>query len=209
MPAAPSSPLALLRLARAPLVGAALLLALGVALVLLGRQRHEQALSEQRDTQALLQQVSAELAEAEEARDRLEANLREFERLKGAGFVGEPDRLALLEALEQAATELPGVPLRWALAQPVLVQTIHESRGAQPVAELRALPLQLEADAVHEEEWLALLARLQASPRGQARLQECDWRINPLAGARRTVNAVRARCELLWLYVMPLAAAPR
>lgn len=200
-----SAHLTLLRLAWRPLGLAALLLAAAAALAWRVQLREETARAALVSATARQQAAAAGLAEAQDARSRLEANLRQFEQLERSGFVGMPDRVGLLESLEQAGRLFASAPLRWTLGSSEPLERLADAQTGTPVAQLGAIPMQLESDQLHEEEWLALLARLRASASGQPRVQSCSWeRTSGSLGAPRAAG-VRGRCELLWLHVEPLA----
>jgi hypothetical protein len=194
----------LLTLARRPLAVAAVLVAAAVLLAWAVDDRHTQAVRDAADALAQKEQARAELAEAQDARLRLEANLRQYEALRASGFVGVPDRVALLEALESAARDLVAVPLRWEMDAGQVVETINDPKHGQPLAQVNVVPMRLQADHVHETEWLALLARLRQSPRGQLRVEGCGFELSPLRRDLIEVAAVRAECALAWVYLTPV-----
>ncbi|MCW5650922.1 MAG: hypothetical protein KIS62_14340 [Ramlibacter sp.] len=174
------------------------------------QQRKDDALQRQQLAQTQLQQATRELAEAEEARTRLEANLRQFEELKRSGFIGEPDRVGLIEALEFAARAMSGAAVRWQLNPAQSIEAITDPRAGAPVAEVREISMTLTAEDTHEQEWLALLGNLRQSARGQARVQGCDWSTAQLSGAFGRIPAVRANCEVRWIYLLaPQSPAPQ
>ena len=197
----------LVRLAWRPL-GAAMALLLAAAALAWGVEwRGEAARAALATASARAEKAAAGLAEAQDARARLEANLRQFEQLKRTGFVGLPDRVGLLESLEQAGRQFASAPLRWTLGSSEPLERIDDPQAGTPVAQLSAIPMQIESDLLHEQEWLALLSRLRARTSGQPRVQSCSWERSVHALATASVAGLRGRCELLWLHVEPIAQA--
>jgi len=196
-----------LRLARGSLSAAVVVLALAAGLVWLADDRRDQALREAATALQQLEQARTELASVQGARARLEANLRRYEALRAGGFVGAPDRVGLLEALEQAARALPDVPLRWDLSADQPGEAFQDPASGQPLAQVQVVPMQLAADHVHETEWLDLLARLRQSARGQVRVDGCELRHNPYIAGVRELPSLRAACALDWIHIVPSAPA--
>lgn len=192
----------LLHLARRPLLAALTMLLAAAGALGASHMHHAEALSLQQNAQADLAQAAAELAEAEQARDRLEANLREFEALQRVGFVREPDRVALLERLESSLEGMRHASLRWTLEPSVLLQQMTDATG-QPIARRALLPMRLEAAHLHEMEWLTLLKRLQAPAPSRVRTQACTWGPLPYSLGSEDIKGMSGRCELLWFYVQP------
>lgn len=200
-----ASPESFWRLASRSLVLATLLLAVAVVLVWGAGERQQQAARAAVDAGAQLQQAQAELTEAQDARLRLEANLRQYDALRASGFVGAPDRVALLGALEAAARGLAGVPVRWEMDVARPVEVVNDPKHGQPLAQVSVVPMRLQADHVHEVEWLALLGRLRQSARGQMRLDGCVFQSGLLQSGTRDAPAVRTECSLGWVHITPLA----
>lgn len=196
-----------LRLARGSLSAAGVVLALAAGLVWLADDRRDQSMREAATAQQQLEQARTELASVQGARALLEANLRRYEALRATGFVGAPDRVGLLEALEQAARALPDVPLRWDLSADQPGEAFQDPASGQPLAQVQLVPMQLAADHVHETEWLDLLARLRQSVRGQVRIEGCEWRYNPYVAGVRELPSLRAACQLAWIHMLPAAPA--
>ncbi len=193
----------LIQLARWMVVAGLALFAIAAAIWILADYRKSSAVQALQIAQSNLQQVSEELTNAEEARDRLEANLSQFEQLRGSGFVGEPDRVSLIEALEQAGKVVPGGAMRWEIGPAQTIESVSDPKTGSPVAEVRGVPMRLAADSVNESEWLEMLNLMRKSTLGQVRVQGCDWRISQLSWRTAVVPAVRSRCELLWIYTQP------
>ena len=202
-PGTPVRPASLLTLARGPLALAGVILAVACGVAYWAQARHSDAKQVQQVAQTRLQRASAELAEAEEARVRLEANLREFETLSQSGFVGAPDRVGLIEALDQASRAVPGANLRWSIGPPRLIESVTDLKSGASVAEIQSIPMRLEADSVHEREWLDLLARLNNTRKSQLRVQSCEWGASSLPYGPGTVSVMRSLCDVLWIHAQP------
>ena len=196
----------LLHLARRPLLAALTMLLAAAGALGASHMHHAEALSLQQNAQADLAQAAAELAEAEQARDRLEANLREFEALQRVGFVREPDRVALLERLEASLALAPDVSLRWVMSPSLALLTDVDATG-QPVAHRFVLPMKIEAGHMHEVEWMQLLAQLQRPEPSRMRAHGCEWKLDSHQWGGDTVKSMRGVCDLLWFYVVPEKAS--
>ena len=201
-PSAPSAGASLIHLARRPLLAALVMLLAAVGALVASHLHHAEALSLQQNAQADLAQAATELAEAEQARDRLETNLREFEALQRVGFVREPDRVALLERLEASLALAPYVSLRWVMSPSVALLSDVDAMG-QPVARRFVLPMKIEAGHMHEVEWLQLLAQLQRPEPSRMRAHGCEWKLDSHQWGGDAVRSIRGVCDLLWFYVVP------
>lgn len=149
-------------------------------------------------------QALSDLADSEDARKRLEANLRDYERLSAEGFVGAPDRVSLIEALELAARPLTGVALRWEFQPARIVQAVNDPKG-QHLADVSVVPMKVATEGVEEVEWLEFLRRLKSAPQGQVRVEACALDRVRIGAGLRDLPAVRAECELQWVHIVPVA----
>lgn len=182
----------------------------GVGLVLLwgglgvltevAQQRLIQAEQQTAMAQAQRQQALNALAEAETAKARLEANLRSFEALQAVKWVHEPDRLALLEKLEQGVMGIPGGVVNWTMNPARMLTQAQDSHG-QVVATLWGVPLGLQASHLHEQDWLSLLQFLQTPAPSRMRLGGCQWSLDRTYLNTQLINSLSGSCSLTWLYV--------
>ena len=205
--AAADASLNVLRLARGALLLSAVVLIAAAGLAWAAAERRDQATRIAADRVMLLEQARSELAAVQVARARLEANLRRYETLRASGFVGTPDRVGLLEALDQAARALAAVPLRWELAADLTLQSFQDPKSGNPLAQARVVPMRLAADHVHEAEWMDLLARLRQSDKGQLRIEGCDLRLHTFIAGARELPSVSADCALAWVHIAPASSA--
>ncbi|MCA0211963.1 MAG: hypothetical protein LCH79_02160 [Proteobacteria bacterium] len=208
-PPRPAVQASLWYLARGRLALAAAIVVVAGGIAYWAHARHAYAQEVQQIAQSRLQRASTELAEAEEARVRLEDNLREFESLSKSGFVGAPDRVALIEALDLASRAVPGANLRWSISPPRLIESVTDLKTGASAAEIQSIPMRLEADSVHEREWLDLLARLSAARMGQLRVQSCEWGASSLPYGPGTVSVMRSLCDVLWIHAQPPVSADK
>lgn len=207
---APTDSLSPWRIAsRSLIVGAAL----GIAAAALAAGAHwlaKNSALEQGRAQADLQAAEQALQNTQSDRARLEENLLLFGKLKQARFVQAPDRLALLEALEAAAGNLRQSPLAWELGPQETLRPLNDDKTGEAVAQLVRVPMKLGADGVHEQEWLALLARLQGSGAGIFATDGCVYEQKTFTRGGTSAPALAVVCNLSWLYVVAnaVAAAP-
>lgn len=195
------------RLATLPLMGSAVMVVLAAAIVAAstwwadGAQRAFQA------SAARLASAREGLRTSQDARAKLEVNLAKFEELSAGKFVGVPDRLALLEALEGAAALWPKGLLRWEISPQQTVRKLTDEATGSPLAEVRVIPMKLSAAHVHEVEWLGFLKALEQQRAGYFRVESCDLRKTSFTFRLRPVQTVSASCSLSWVFVVPENAA--
>ena len=162
------------------------------------------------------QKSAAELAAAELAlqntqadRTRLEENLLVFERLKKAGFVNTPDRLRILEVLENGIKSMRRIAVTWEMAPQQNQKALNDDKTSALVAQLVSVPMKLSAEGIHEEEWLSMLAMLQDKGAGFYALNSCMYEKNLYAKNLISIPAINVSCNLSWLYVIAEAAPPK
>jgi hypothetical protein len=164
---------------------------------------------EQGKAQAALDAANLSLENTQSDRARLEENLQMFGKLKQSRFAHAPDRLAMLEALEAAARDLRKSTLVWELGADEKLKPLNDDKTGETVAHLVRVPMKLGVSAIHEEEWISLLARLQGGNAGYFTTDSCVYDQKIFSSAGRSVPAVDVRCELSWLYVVAEGAAPK
>ena len=162
---------------------------------------------EQGRAQADLQAAELALQNTQSDRLRLEGNLQLFGKLKQARFVQAPDRLLLLEALEAAAGDLRQSALAWELGPQETLKALNDDQTGTAVAQLVRVPMKLGASGVHEQEWLALLDRLQRSGAGRFTTDGCVYEKKVFSRGGASVPALGVVCNVSWLYVLPDAQA--
>lgn len=196
-------PSSIWRLALGPLVLSAMMLAAAAALVAVCEWWAGTA---QRDLQGSVQRLSAAqeaLRTSQDARAKLEQNLVQFVELQKGNFVGVPDRLALLEALERAADLWPKGRLLWEIGAEQTVRKLTDPTTGEAVADIRVIPMKLSAVNVHEVEWFEFLSRVRQQKVGYFRIEACDLRKTSFVFRLTPVAAVSASCNLSWVYVVP------
>lgn len=157
--------------------------------------------------QADLQTAEQALQSTQSDRARLEENLQLFDTLKQSHFVQAPDRLVLLEALDAAASGLRQGTLAWELGAQETLKPLNDDQSGAAVAQLLRVPMKLSTDGVHEDEWLALLARLQGSRGGSFSTDTCAYEQKIFTKGGNSAPALGVVCHLSWLYVVPDAAS--
>jgi len=195
------------RMASRSLMAAAVLCIVAAALAAGATWLAKTSALAQSSAQADLQAAEQALQNTQSDRARLEENLQLFGKLRQARFVQAPDRLALLEALEAAAGDLRQSTLAWELGPQETLKALNDDQTGAPVAQLVRVPMKLSASGVHEQEWLALLARLQGSGAGSFTTDDCVYEQKPFSKAGATVPALGVVCNLSWLYVLADAQA--
>ncbi|WP_372824742.1 hypothetical protein [Polaromonas sp.] len=164
---------------------------------------------EQSNAQAALGAANLSLENTQSDRARLEENLQMFGKLKQSRFAHTPDRLAMLETLEVAAADLRKSTLVWELGAQEKLKALTDDKTGETVAQLVRVPMKLSASAIHEEEWLNLLARLHGSGTGYFTTDNCVYERKALVGIGVLAPAVDVKCSLSWLYVVAEGVAPK
>jgi hypothetical protein len=203
------TPRSVWRMAARPLVLGAVMCVIAAALAGGASWLAGSIAQEQSNAQAVLAAANQSLANTQSDRVRLEENLQMFGKLKQSRFAHTPDRLAMLEALETAARDLRKSTLVWELGAQEKVKPLNDDKTGEAVAHLVRVPMKLGVSAIHEQEWISLLARLQGGNAGYFTTDSCVYNQKVFVSAGRSVPAVDVRCELSWLYVLTEGAAPK
>lgn len=205
----PQKPRSVWRMAARPLVLGAIMCIVAVALAGGASWLARSIALEQGKAQAALDAANLSLENTQSDRARLEENLQMFGKLQQSRFAHTPDRLAMLEALESAAGDLRKSTLVWELGAQEKIKPLNDDKTGETVAHLVRVPMKLSASAVHEQEWISLLARLQGGNAGYFTTDSCVYDQKIFTNVGRSVPAVDVRCELSWLYVVAEGAAPK
>lgn len=197
------------RMAARPLVLGAILLVAAAAIAGGASWLAQNISQEQGKAQSALDAANQSLQNTQSDRARLEENLQMFGKLKQSRFAAAPDRLAMLETLEAASQDLRKSTLAWELGAQQKIKPLTDDKSGETVAHLVRVPMKLSASAVHEEEWLSLLARLQGSGAGYFMTDNCVYDRRMFVRVSASVPSVNVRCDLSWLYVVAEGAATK
>lgn len=190
------------RMALMPLMGGVLMCAVAATVAGGVAWLADSIANDQRQAQAALLAAEQTLKNTQLDMARLEDNLQTYDKLKQSGFLGVTDRLSLLEALEDAAKELHQSAFEWELGPQETMKVLIDNQTGLAVSQLMRIPMKLTASGIHEEEWLQLLARLQASGAGSFVTNTCVYEPSSYSAARAAAPAVKVACDLSWLYVV-------
>ena len=197
------------RMAAKPLVLGAIMLVVASAIGGGASWLAQSIALEQSKAQAALVAANQSLKNTQSDRARLEENLQMFGKLKQSRFAAAPDRLVMLETLEAASQNMRKSTLVWELGAQEKLKTLTDDKTGETVAQLVRVPMKLSASAVHEEEWVNLLTRLQGSGAGYFTTDNCIYDRKVLVHRSASVPSVDVRCDLSWLYVVAEGAAPK
>ncbi|MGB4115301.1 MAG: hypothetical protein WBK51_02000 [Polaromonas sp.] len=164
---------------------------------------------EQQNSAAELAAADLALQNTQEDRTRLEENLLVFQRLKKAGFVQTPDRLRILEVLENAIKSMRRTVITWEMSPQQSQKTFSDDKAGTQVAQLVGVPMKISAEGVHEEEWLTMLAMLQDKGAGFYAINSCAYDKNTYSKNQTSIPAINVSCNLSWLYVIADEAPPK
>jgi hypothetical protein len=205
----PPQPTTAIRLAKRPIVLAGITCVLAIGSVIGVRMVDKTVTLEQQNSAAELAAAELALQNTQTDRARLEENLQVFERLKKAGFVQTPDRLRILETLENAIKGMRRTTVTWDMAPQQNQKALNDDATGTLVAQLVSVPMKLSAEGIHEEEWLTMLAQLQDKGAGFYAINSCAYDKNLYAKSQLSVPAINVSCNLSWLYVIAEAAPPK
>ena len=198
-----------IRMAARPLVLAGLACMAAVGMVA-GVQMIDQNITlEQQKSAAGLAGAELALQNTQADRSRLEENLQVFERLKKAGFVQTPDRLRILEVLENAVKGMRRTTITWEMAPQQNQKALNDDKTGTAVAQLISVPMKLNAEGIHEDEWLTMLSQLQDRGAGFYAISSCVYEKSLYAKNQISVPAINVSCNLSWLYVVAEATPPK
>ena len=180
-----------------------------VSMVVGTRMIDQKIILEQQNSAAELAAAELALQNTQADRTRLEENLLVFERLKKAGFVQTPDRLRILEVLENAIKGMRRTVINWEMAPQQNQKTLSDDKTSTQVAQLVSVPMKISAEGIHEQEWLTMLSLLQENGAGYYAINSCAYDKNTYSKSQMSLPAVNASCNLSWLYVIAEAAPPK
>ena len=197
------------RMALIPLIASVLMCAVAATVAGGVAWLADNTAQKQSQAQASLLTAQQTLKNTQTDLTRLEDNLQMYDKLKESGFLGVQDRLNLLEALEDAAKELRQSSVEWELGPQEKMKVLRDNNTGQTVSQLMRIPMKLTASGIHEEEWLQLLSRLQASGAGSFVTTACVYERKTFSTARSSTPSVSVSCDLSWLYVVAEGAKPK
>jgi hypothetical protein len=182
---------------------------LAVSMVVGIRMVDQKIRLEQQNSAAELAAADLALQNTQADRTRLEENLQVFQRLKKAGFVQTPDRLRILEVLENAIKSMRRTVITWEMSPQQNQKTLSDDKAGTQVAQLVGVPMKISAEGVHEEEWLTMLAMLQDKGAGFYAINSCAYDKNTYSKNQTSIPAINVSCNLSWLYVIADEAPPK
>ena len=180
----------------------ALMCAVAIGMVVAAQWFEKDVNREQAKAQAAMSASNAALQNTQSDRTRLEDNLQLFSKLQATRFTQAPDRLRLIEAMEQATKNMQKNALEWEIKPQEKIKVLNDDKTNTPVAQLVRVRMQLRANGVHEEEWLALMNQLRDSGAGYYAIDSCVYELKPYSRAYAVVPAVNTICQLSWIYAV-------
>ena len=197
------------RMASRPLVLGGVACLVAVSMVVGIRMIDQKIILEQQSSAAELAAAELALQNTQTDRTRLEENLQVFQRLKKAGFVQTPDRLRILEVLENAIKSMRRTVITWEMAPQQSQKTLSDDKAGTQVARLVSVPMKISAEGIHEEEWLTMLSLLQDKGAGYYAINSCAYDKNAYSKSQMSVPAINVSCNFSWLYVIAEDAPPK
>jgi hypothetical protein len=177
------------------------LLALAIAMLV-----HSRADGALQIAKSSYQQQQAINSEAEQSAALLTEFLPDYKIFQEQGFIGPPQRLQWLEALN-ADVSHHLVPLVTFNLAPTAVATPINTSYASETLVLKVTPMQLDFTLLHEGDFYRLLTTLQLQAKGLFSAESCEiHRIegeaedetNTSLSKNRLIAGFKGQCELLW-----------
>ena len=187
------------RALRGSIVLFALALAIGAAATG-GAMRFHDAASRSHDTQKRrLETIRARYRTIDEQMRLVESRLPEFRALEAAGIIGEEQRLAWIEALQEVAARAGLPSLRYRIEP----RTSYEAGLALDAGVFRPFSsvVRVEAGLLHEGEFERLMRGLAIAKRAWLyRVERCELRrAGPSFVMRTGAVNLTAECDLRWI----------
>ncbi|MES2674858.1 MAG: hypothetical protein V4660_11515 [Pseudomonadota bacterium] len=192
------------------------LLALGIAMLL--HSRADEALQFAKSS---YQQQQAINAEAEQSAALLKEFLPVYKTFQEQGFIGPPQRLQWLEALNENVSQ-HRVPLVTFSLSPTTVGTSTNTTYAPDILILKVTPMRLDFTLLHEGDFYRLLSMLQQRAKGLFSAESCEIHrtegasdddilnsssANTILTKRRIIPRFKGQCELLWYSLTDITQA--
>lgn len=160
-----------------------------------------------KDHDAALQQLNAarsRLNGAQEDNANMSAYAAEFDKLSGAGIIGEDQRLDWMEGLENIRQQNLVTDFRYNIAPqiPYTPQPAIDSGNL----EIRYSEMKLQFDLLHEGQLLDFFAALRGQVKGWYQLEGCT--MQRVAAAGNPAIRITAECTGGWITLKNRSSAP-
>ena len=167
---------------RWPIVGAVILIAIGIAAVVVSDRYVDLAKEHRKGTQATRTAAQERVASAAEEEKEIRANLVHYRRMVDAGIVGPKNRLDLIEKIAAIKSARKLFEIKYNISP----QRALEYPGIQPTGSWDFVnsPMRLDMSLLHEEDLLNFLADLQASRQTYVVVRQCT--LQRIAGVALT-----------------------
>ncbi|MEW4981637.1 MAG: hypothetical protein AB1Y26_00190 [Cycloclasticus sp.] len=127
-----------------------------------------------------------------------------FSALKVKGFYGEEDRLAWTEVLKQLSEELTLPNFKYSIAPQREVSNIGS--GFQSRLGLSESMMSIEADLLHEGDFVTIAQQLSDFAPGVFRVKECKMTKGDVISFHQIKRNVGISCSLAWYTVKPFVS---
>ncbi len=180
---------------RWPIIGAAILIAMGVAAITASERYVDVAKESRKGTLARRTAAQERLASAAEEEKQIRANLVYYQKMIDAGIVGPKDRLDLIEKIAAIKTDRKLFEIKYNISP----QRALEYPGIQPTGawDFVNSPMRLDMTLLHEDDLLNFLADLQASKQTHVVVRKCVLQRIPGAALTPTTAAPMLQSECL------------
>ena len=185
-----------LRKLRASLLALALMLALGIAAVLVSRNELQSARAVLASARSERYEFDGKLRQVRSEEDEIRQKAAVFERLVARGAMGEEKRLEWIELLGEIRERRRLIEMRYEFAPRRALDGDAADAGSP---ELYASAMSLQARLLHEEDLIVLLADLRQLAPALIQARRCDVsRLPPTNDALRD-GLLQADCLIDWI----------
>lgn len=150
--------------------------------------KNEQAMTQQR-------QLNRETDQLRKNKDFLDKTGTSFVHIKAQGFFGEEDRLSWGETLKITAQRLKLPSLKYSIRPQQQLQDIGS--GYSPALSLSQSIMDIEADLLHEGDFITLSEQLSELP-GLFRVLDCELSKEKEISLSQPNKNISLKCSLAW-----------
>jgi len=125
-----------------------------------------------------------------------------FLQLKSKGFYAQEDRLAWTEVLKQLSEQLKLPNFKYSISPQKIISNIGS--GFQSDLELAESLMEIEADLLHEGDFVSITEQLSVFAPAVFNVSECHIEKEKLIVLKQIKRNIGLRCTLAWYTVKPL-----
>jgi len=182
-----------------------LLIACGISsvIIMLGLNAYSDAKQKTFEVLSLQDQLYRDIERLSSDKAFLERMGESFERIQALGFFAEEDRLSWAEVTKKTAQRLKLPGLKYSIAPQHYVYSLSD--GSSSVLQLSQSVMMIEADLLHEGDFIVLSKQLSLAP-GLFRILNCDLEKADEIALEQLRKNISLKCSLAW-HTLTLSSA--